>query len=316
MPDPEFQNFLRYCQNRSNDALKLTISNIGSEFSDNPKTQEWLSLITSAINYSLNNPGKRIRPLLVYAGYQAVSNNVLHNSNQDVQTLRDLDQIACAAECIHAYSLIHDDLPAMDNDDLRRGLPTCHKRFDEATAILAGDALQAHAFELLSDLQCPAEQRITLIKILSAASGLRGMVGGQSIDLNAVDQTIDLDHLECMHHLKTGALIRGSISLGAHFAQASATQLDALDTYGKAIGLAFQVQDDILDITESSQSTGKPQGSDSAKNKPTYPNLLSLAGAQNKALALYQQATTAIEHFPSEAAPLRGLAELVINRRK
>ncbi|MFA7552608.1 MAG: (2E,6E)-farnesyl diphosphate synthase [Spongiibacteraceae bacterium] len=266
----------------------------------------YLDQLQQAMRYSLVNGGKRIRPLLTYAAATAIDSQ---------QNPADLDRIAAAIEMIHAYSLIHDDLPAMDDDDLRRGQPTCHRAFDEATAILAGDALQARAFELLTELEhCAASQQLDLIKILAAASGPLGMVGGQAIDLSCVDQTIDIDQLETIHRLKTGALIRAAIAMGATFAGASAQQLQALDTYGTAIGLAFQVQDDILDVESDTATLGKTQGADQALNKPTYPSLLGLDQAKTLAQQLHQQALSALESFGEKASPLRELSNYIVSR--
>ncbi|MBN4055660.1 polyprenyl synthetase family protein [bacterium AH-315-K03] len=217
---------------------------------------------------------------------------------------------------IHAYSLIHDDLPAMDDDDLRRGQATCHRAFDEATAILTGDLLQARAFEILTELTaCSAEIKLQLIKELTSACGQKGMVGGQAIDLYAVNQSINLTHLETLHCLKTGALIRAAVAMGARFAGATQKQLDALDNYAQAIGLAFQVQDDILDIESDTHTLGKTQGADQAMNKPTYPALLGLEGAKTKAQHLHQQALSALHDFGTQASPLQDVSNYIISRR-
>ncbi len=262
--------------------------------------------LREAMRYSLFNGGKRVRPTLAYAAALAI--------NSDAPTTL-LDRVACALESLHSYSLVHDDLPAMDDDDLRRGKPTCHIAFDEATAILAGDALQTFAFELLSE----AEQvdpiiQIALVRQLAQASGVRGMVLGQAIDLAAVDKQIDLGHLENMHRHKTGALIRASVSMGATAAGATAAQLQALDTYAAAIGLAFQVQDDILDVIADTETLGKQQGADIARNKPTYVALLGLDGARAKAQELHQQALAALASFNTNADQLRALSAYIIER--
>ncbi len=258
-----------------------------------------------AMHYSTFNGGKRLRPILVYAACEAVGGDLMA-----------ADPAAAAVECIHAYSLIHDDLPAMDDDDLRRGKPTCHIAFDEATAILAGDALQALAFEILA---APSEslqplQQLQMLSTLSRASGDKGMVAGQAIDICAVDSHLDLQSLERMHGLKTGALIRASVRMGALAAGADAKLLSALDSYATAIGLAFQVQDDILDIESDTQTLGKPQGSDLAANKATYPSLLGMEEAKNKAQQLHQQALQALSPFGDQAALLRQLADYVVKR--
>jgi geranylgeranyl pyrophosphate synthase len=300
-----FNHYLDACRARVNNALATQLGSLHSEFSATD-TSVWLERLFGAMRYSLLIGGKRVRPTLVYATAAAISP---HASNAA------LDQIACALEFIHTYSLVHDDLPAMDDDDLRRGSPTCHRQFDEATAILAGDGLQTRAFELLANLPgVSADTRLALISALAAASGPRGMVGGQAIDLGAVQQQIGLDQLEAMHRLKTGALIRAAVRLGAIAAGASAPQLDAIDRYAAAIGLAFQVQDDILDITADTTTLGKQQGADLARDKPTYPALLGLDGARTKAAALHDEAIAALAIFGESAEPLRQLSLYVIQR--
>jgi geranylgeranyl pyrophosphate synthase len=303
--DGDIDAWLNRCRSRVNAALSAQIGTLQSEYSD-ADTRPWLQRLFEAMEYSLLIGGKRVRPALVYAAAQAVSDRA---SNET------LDTIACAVEFIHTYSLVHDDLPAMDDDDLRRGSPTCHKKFDEATAILAGDGLQTRAFELLAELHTvDANIRVQLIATLAAASGPRGMVGGQAIDLGAVQQKIDPDHLETMHRLKTGALIRASAKLGAMVAGATAEQLAAIDRYSAAIGLAFQVQDDILDITADTTTLGKQQGADMARDKPTYPALLGLDGARAKAQALHDEAIGALAIFGETADPLRQLSRYIIER--
>jgi len=264
--------------------------------------------LQEAMRYSvIGGGGKRVRPVLVYAAGQAL--NV---------ELKQLDACACAVEIIHAYSLIHDDLPAMDDDDLRRGRPTCHKAYDDATAILAGDALQAFAFEVLASdeaMQISAGSRIEMIQLLAQASGSVGMAGGQSIDLEAVGKSLTLDQLENMHLLKTGALIRASVLLGAMCSpNIQAAKLEALDTYARCVGLAFQIHDDVLDVTADTQTLGKPQGSDEQQNKPTYPALLGLEGATQRALELHQRALEALEIFDESADVLRQLSAYIIER--
>ena len=231
-----------------------------------------------------------------------------------------LDGPAVAVEMIHAYSLIHDDLPAMDNDDLRRGRPTCHKVYGDALAILAGDALQALAFHVLAhdpEIRVALEQRLAMLDTLAIASGSRGMAGGQGLDLQAVGCTLSLEALENMHLHKTGALIRASVRLGALSRPGvDAALLDSLDEYARCIGLAFQVQDDILDIEGETATIGKPQGSDLARNKPTYPNLLGLAGAKAVAARLYEQAVAALAGLGEAGMPLRELADYIVSRNK
>ncbi|HEY9052763.1 MAG TPA: farnesyl diphosphate synthase [Gammaproteobacteria bacterium] len=264
--------------------------------------------LQEAMRYSvIGGGGKRIRPVLVYAAGQAF--NV---------PLNQLDAAACAVEIIHAYSLIHDDLPAMDDDDLRRGRPTCHKAYDEATAILAGDALQALAFEILTEdqeMHCNAEVRLAMIRLLADASGSKGMAGGQAIDLAAVGKTLTLEQLENMHSLKTGALIRASVLLGAMVScDLTSAMRENLDTYARCIGLAFQIQDDILDIIADTETLGKPQGSDAELNKPTYPALLGLDGARQRALDLHQQALQALSDFDESANMLRQISAYIVER--
>jgi len=269
-----------------------------------PQTGQINSPLHDAIRYSVLNGGKRIRPLLVYASADCYD-----------LPATEVTPIAAAVELIHAYSLVHDDLPAMDDDDLRRGKPTCHIAFDEATAILAGDGLQTLAFQRLTEASAfSADQRLLMVQTLAHASGALGMVAGQAIDLAAVNQSLTLAQLEDMHNRKTGALIRASVELGAIAGAASSSEMTALQNYADAIGLAFQVQDDILDITANTQTLGKQQGADAALNKPTYPSLLGLEGARQKAGELYQEAMDAIAPFGKRAAHLQSLANYIIKR--
>lgn len=261
--------------------------------------------LREAMSYSLTNGGKRVRPLLVYAGAQAVCD----------QPPPGLDSIAAALEAIHAYSLVHDDLPAMDDDALRRGQPTTHIAFNEATAILAGDALQTLAFELLADSPLPAALALALVRELAQASGARGMVLGQAIDLAAVNQQLSLAQLEAMHNYKTGALIQAAVRMGALAAGADDKALAALTDYAQAVGLAFQVQDDILDVTSDTETLGKQQGADHLHNKPTYVSLLGLEAAQTKAAELHAKALAALSGFNSGADALRQLADYIVQRR-
>lgn len=274
-----------------------------------PPESELPSLLHRAMRYSSLDGGKRVRPLLVYAAGQAVG-----------VPAEQLDGTACAVELIHVYSLVHDDLPAMDNDDLRRGKPTCHKAFDEATAILVGDALQSLAFEVLATdaaLAVSGERRTQMIAELARASGSRGMVGGQAIDIAAAGSRLDLEALQTMHRMKTGALIAVSVRLGAMAApQVSGGHIEALDRYAAAIGLAFQIQDDILDVEGDTATLGKPQGSDHDRNKPTYTSLLGLAGAKAKAREVHAEAVDALEEFGEAADPLRSLADYIIERTR
>ena len=263
--------------------------------------------LLAAMRYSLLLGGKRVRPFLVYSVGQMLGAN-----------LADLDGPAAAIECLHTYSLIHDDLPAMDDDDLRRGKPTCHKAFDEATAILAGDALQALAFELLCShpyQQVNLASQLELVKQLALHSGYNGMCGGQAIDLAHTDKAMTLAALENMHQLKTGALIETSVRFGwLCSGKIDENELTALITYARALGLAFQVQDDILDIEGDTATLGKPQGSDLEANKATYPKLLGLEAAKAKAQMLLAEAKDALSVLPYDTSELSAFAHYVIAR--
>ena len=260
-----------------------------------------------AMRYAVLAPGKRVRPILVYATAAALGID-----------LEKVDGAACAVEIIHAYSLIHDDLPAMDDDDLRRGRPTCHRKFDEATAILAGDALQALAFYIISHdpkMTQDASARLQMIENLALFSGSRGMAGGQAIDLESVGKRLNIAELETMHIHKTGALIRTCIQLSALSSKnLSDTDFKALDSYAKCIGLSFQVQDDILDVIGDTETLGKTQGSDSARNKPTFPAILGLQESRDKAAELHQQALQALSIFAEEADILRYISAWFVQR--
>ena len=258
-----------------------------------------------AMHYSLFNGGKRVRPLLVYLTGQALSIPAEHQ-----------DAAACAVELIHCYSLVHDDMPAMDDDDLRRGKPTCHKQFSEATALLTGDALQTLAFETLSDNSyLDASLILPMIKVLAHASGAAGMAGGQAIDLAATGKNLSLEQLKVMHEHKTGALILASVKLGALCAKnTSIPDLEALENYAKNIGLSFQIKDDILDIESDTHTLGKKQGADISLNKATYPALLGLDGAKKMAQQCHQNALDSLSHFDQKADPLRWLSEYIITR--
>ncbi|WP_328186702.1 polyprenyl synthetase family protein [Marinobacter sp. OP 3.4] len=291
-------DFLATCASLTDDALARRLPDETIE----PRR------LHGAMRYSVLGGGKRIRPALAMAAATAVG-------GQPAQAL----VAACAVELIHAYSLIHDDLPAMDDDELRRGRPTTHIQYDEATAILAGDALQALAFEWLStDPSLTAEARLAMVQRLASASGSTGMVGGQAIDLGAVGQRLSLDDLEQMHRRKTGALIEASVQLGVlsvEGASAGNSHHEHLAHYARAIGLAFQVQDDLLDIEGDTSVIGKPQGSDQARSKPTYPALMGVDGARDYLATLLQQCRQSLADFGPEADALRGMAEFVVSRR-
>lgn len=257
-----------------------------------------------AMRYSALAGGKRIRPLLVYASGHALG-----------ISLESLDTLACSLELIHAYSLIHDDLPAMDDDDWRRGRPTCHLAFDEATAILAGDALQALAFERMAAEQShPPRQWMSLMQMLARACGSTGMAGGQMLDLSANGQDISVTELEHIHALKTGALISLAVTGPAVVANLPATQMAALQDFGQCVGLGFQICDDILDVTGESIRTGKTTQADAARNQPTFPALIGLQGSQQRADALLQRAVTAVADIPGDTYPLLQLAHHMIQR--
>ncbi|AMO58304.1 (2E,6E)-farnesyl diphosphate synthase [Endozoicomonas montiporae] len=294
------KDYMTSCQQRVDNKLRQVI----------PASSDISTTLVEAMAYSVFNGGKRIRPVLAYAANQAVGGD--HSS---------ADAAACAVELIHAYSLVHDDLPAMDDDDLRRGKPTCHKAFDEATAILAGDALQTLAFEtlcnpqLLPDGDYSAESRLKQLHCLAEASGHAGMAGGQSKDLLSVGKPLTAKELQHMHNHKTGALIRASVQMGALSHRFTPVdQLEQLDVYAKAIGLAFQVQDDILDVVSDTKTLGKQQGADLALDKPTYVSLMGLEEAKAYAQSLSDSAIEAIKAFDDRATVLRQLAAYIIHR--
>ncbi len=274
-----------------------------------PDSESQDSSLAQAMRYAVLSPGKRIRPILTYVTGQALG-----------ATIEQLDQAAAAVEIIHAYSLIHDDLPAMDDDDLRRGRPTCHRKFDEATAILAGDALQSLAFEVLvreSEPLISPDILVKMVRLLANASGIKGMAGGQAVDLAATGTMMDEARMKSMHLLKTGALIKASVMLGYYVSQSNNLIIEsALQNYARCIGLAFQVQDDILDVEGDTATIGKPQGSDDNSNKATYPKVLGLIEAKEKAHELVSSAINSLEKLNRKADPLRLIAEYIIQRKK
>jgi farnesyl diphosphate synthase len=291
------KEYLVYCQSRVERALEERL----------PSGQLLPQKLHQAMRYSVLDGGKRMRPMLTYCTGMALG-----------IAPEVLDGPACAVEFIHVYSLIHDDLPAMDDDDLRRGKATCHVAFDEATAILAGDALQTLAFEILAhdpSMTTTPEGRLKMIIALAKASGSQGMVGGQAIDLQSVGTRLNLPELENMHIHKTGALIRASVNL-ATLAKADIDPVAAtkLDHYAKCIGLSFQVKDDILDEESDTATLGKTQGKDKDNDKPTYPALLGLAGAKQKAQELHEKALDSLSVFGKEADLLRDLSLYIIQR--
>ena len=273
-----------------------------------PETAEPL-VIHRAMHYSVFGGGKRLRPVLVLAAAEAVGG-----------APEPLLPVAAALEFIHTYSLIHDDLPAMDDDDFRRGRPTSHRVFGEAVAILAGDALLTEAFRLLTAPDCvnrhDPKRLLTVIQEIAAAAGSRGMVGGQTLDIVSEGQAVDAAHLESLHRHKTGALIRAALRAGALLAGASPGQLEAITAYGEAVGLAFQIADDILNVEGEAATTGKAVGSDAAKGKATYPAVHGLKEAKARAAALVAEALRALTPIDHRADPLRGIARFIVERRR
>lgn len=264
------------------------------------------SPLIEAMSYAVLLGGKRIRPFLIYSTGRMLG-----------VPLEKLDHSAGAMEAVHAYSLVHDDLPSMDDDKLRRGKPTCHIAFDEATAILAGDALQSFAFELIAtDASLADAQKVRQIQELSTAAGARGMCLGQSLDLLAEDKAVSLEELERVHRNKTGALIVASVLMGFNLSEYTQNSeiRRRLECYARAIGLAFQVQDDILDVVGETDKIGKTVGSDENLNKSTYPRLLGLEGAKQKAQNLYQTALETLAELPFDTTPLEKLAHFIVKR--
>ena len=296
--DPAFQIFLSDCRERVERALDRWL----------PAAGTCPERLHRAMRYATLGDGKRVRPVLVYAAGRALG-----------AELDCLDAGACAVELIHAYSLVHDDLPAMDDDALRRGRPTCHKEFDEATAILTGDALQTLAFRVLcedDDLCIDRADRLRMIQALAHASGSRGMAGGQALDMAATGQDIDLAQLENLHIHKTGALVLASIRLGVLAAGAgNDPRVPGLERYAKCIGLAFQVHDDVLDVEGDTATLGKTGGKDAAAHKATYPGLIGLEAARDMARRLVDEALDNIAGFDAKADPLRDLARYIVSRK-
>ncbi len=292
-----FETRWHECQQRVEQALEQRL----------PKPDHEPTRLHQAMRYACLGGGKRLRAMLVY------SSGELFGVKPDV-----LDTPACALEMVHAYSLIHDDLPAMDDDDLRRSKPTCHKAFGEAMAVLAGDALQTLAFDTLATdktLTISDRQRNAMIARLTQASGSHGMAGGQAIDFDATGHSLTLDDLENMHRLKTGALIRAAVALGALcHKDIDDLSLDALDQYAACIGLAFQVVDDILDATADTQTLGKDGGSDQAQNKVTYVSLLGIDGARTAATTWHERAIVNLDKLPGNTHLLADLADFLVNR--
>ena len=286
--------------------IKLTNKRVNSSLDSVLSLSSPEKRLVEAMRYATIDGGKRIRPLLVYASAKAVGAKI-----------EDADAAACAVELIHSFSLVHDDLPAMDDDDLRRGKPSVHKAYGEATAVLVGDALQSLAFQCLSTQKSNLSEstKLTMVEILSEATGADGMTGGQVMDLEAERIAIDISVLEKIHQRKTGALIKASVKLGAICnPQVQKEHLEILENFADIIGLAFQVQDDILDEISETSILGKPQGSDRAKNKTTYVSLLGLEEAREKTIELSKQALLLIQDLPTPATELREIAEYIISR--
>jgi farnesyl diphosphate synthase len=296
--DPDFARQLLTWQSRAEEQLAARL----------PPAESHPSRLHQALRYSVLNGGKRIRPALVYATAKSLG---LSESN--------VDGAACAVEFIHAYSLVHDDLPAMDNDDLRRGRPTCHKAFDEATAILVGDSLQVLAFQILASgpgLPEDPAVRLKLVDLLGTGSGTAGMAGGQAIDLAAKGTTLTTEQIEEMHARKTGALIRTSVLMAACCSTGLPDDVTrALDKYATDIGLAFQIQDDLLDVEGDVQLLGKPTGADQANHKPTYPAIVGIEVARRRMHELHAQALASLRAFGPAASSLASLSDWLVLRR-
>ena len=292
----DFSSWVSAHQSRFEDRVKRLL----------PLTEVAPQRLHAAMRYSVLEGGKRVRPLLAFAAGELSGASV-----------ERVEIAAAAVELIHAYSLVHDDMPCMDDDVLRRGKPTCHVEYDEATALLVGDALQSLAFQLLSEhrLSDDAAKQLQMVKLLAVASGSRGMAGGQAIDLASVGKQLSLPELEQMHIHKTGALIRAAILLGAHCGNLNQAQLDKLDRYGKCIGLAFQVVDDVLDSEADTATLGKTAGKDADNDKPTYVTLLGVQAAKQMAADLHQQALDALLEFGASAQRLRELADFIVMRK-
>jgi farnesyl diphosphate synthase len=295
MSRPAFEAWMRQVQAGMEDMLSMLL----------PPTSEAPARLHEAMRYAVLDGGKRVRPLLVHAAGE------LHDADHNA-----LARAAAAVEMIHAYSLVHDDMPCMDDDALRRGKPTVHVKYDEATALLVGDALQSQAFLVLSEIAGDPARTLQMLRILAQASGSAGMCGGQAIDLASVGITLSLAELEQMHRLKTGALLRASVMLGALCGQLpSAGESAALTAYAGAVGLAFQVVDDVLDATADSQTLGKTAGKDAVDNKPTYVSILGLEESRALAQKLREDAHRALLPFGDKAQRLRELADLIVQRK-
>lgn len=262
--------------------------------------------LKTAMHYAATGGGKRVRPLLIYATTSL--------TGKELDRVPGVDACAVAVELFHTYSLVHDDLPCMDNDDLRRGRPTVHKAFDEASALLVGDALQTMAFQLIAQSALNDAQKVQVITSLSTAGGMAGMAGGQAIDLASVGKKLKQNELEQMHRLKTGALLRTAVQIGAIAINLNEQEKKSLDVFASALGLAFQVVDDVLDASSDSQTLGKTAGKDAAANKPTFVSLMGLGGARDFADKLHQEALDSLSIWGDNADLLRAIASKVVNR--
>jgi geranylgeranyl diphosphate synthase, type II len=289
-----------------------------------PATQHPTS-IHQAMRHSVFAGGKRLRPILCMEAGRMIGEAMIGGASASGRTAGQpagalpagIEQVGAALEMLHTYSLIHDDLPALDNDDLRRGRPTCHKAFGEAIAILAGDALQTQAYEVLAQLICPAEARVAIIREVAHATGtIDGMIGGQVVDLEAEHKKPDLATLEYIHRSKTAALITASVVSGGIYAGATAADVRRLRTYGQSIGLAFQIVDDVLDLTQTSEQLGKTAGKDAAAEKVTYPALFGIEESIRKADTLVDQACVELNEYGSAASTLKDLARFLVERKK
>ncbi len=297
----DIQQYLAEKRKRVEHTLDTLMLSADGDFSDH----------IAAMRYSLFVGGKRVRPILCLAAGECISQNPALEER--------LLPVGCALECIHTYSLIHDDLPAMDNDDLRRGHPTNHKKFGEAGAILAGDGLLTFAFDLLSGPHCtelPDTARLRIIHTVARAAGSLGMVGGQALDMESEGRQISFEDLQTIHRNKTGALITASILSGAIGAGGSRSQLDALRVYGDNVGLAFQIVDDLLDVTSTTEQLGKTAGSDVAHDKATYPAFFGIEKTRQMADQAVQTSLDALSNFTDRAEPLRSLAQYIVDRTK
>lgn len=277
-----------------------------------PAATEHPVSIHRAMRHSVFAGGKRLRPILCME-----AGNMIAEEKTAGSLLAGIDELGAALEMLHTYSLIHDDLPALDNDDLRRGRPTCHKAFGEAVAILAGDALQTRAYEVLARLRCPAEARVQIIEEIARATGtIEGMIGGQVVDLEAEHRKPDVTTVEYIHRSKTAALITASVVSGGLYAGADDQSVQNLRRFGKSIGLAFQIVDDVLDVTQTSEQLGKTAGKDTVAEKATYPALFGVEESLKKADALVEAAVCALESFGDRAESLRALAHFLVERKK